>query len=264
MVARQAERALGDVVAHDFGRAAADRVGARVEVQPGPAPAVGGVFVLAPEDGERSLHVDTSRRAGEVDPLSFALLSFAGFGTDGLRGRMTVDDETFAYYSGHYSHQPRSAIALESLLADYFEAPVEVIQFQGRWITLALEERTCMPTKHLPKGRNCVLGVNAIAGARVWNMPTKFRVRIGPLPYARFRQFWPGADGHRRLSDLVRTYAGPELTFDIQPVLRREDVPCGELRGDRSQAFRLGWNSWSGKQPHADHADEAVFRSADD
>jgi type VI secretion system protein ImpH len=206
----------------------------------------------------------TSRRAGEVDPLSFALLSFAGFCTDGLRGRMTVDDETFAYYSGHYSHQPRSAIALESLLADYFDAPVEVIQFQGRWITLALEERTCMPTKHLPKGRNCLLGVNAIAGARVWNMPTKFRVRIGPLPYARFRQFWPGADGHRRLSDLVRTYAGPELTFDIQPVLRREDVPCGELRGDRSQAFRLGWNSWSGKQPHADHADEAVFRSADD
>jgi type VI secretion system protein ImpH len=191
-------------------------------------------------------------------------LGFVGLATDGLRKRQSVDDETFAYFSGHYAHQPRCAVSLEALLADYFEAPVEVIQFQGRWITLALEERTSMPSKEHPKGRNCRLGVDAIVGARVWNMPTKFRVRIGPLSYPRFCGFMPGGKDHERLSDLVRTYVGPELTFDIQPVLRRDEVPPGKLKATPAAAFRLGWNAWSGKQPHKADADQAVFRSADD
>jgi type VI secretion system protein ImpH len=200
----------------------------------------------------------------QVDPLTFGLLGLVGLATDGLQRRLSIDDETPCYYSGHYAHQPRNAVALEALLADYFAADVQVVQFQGRWITLAPAERTAMPSATLPRGRNCCLGQDAIIGARVWNLPTKFRIRIGPLPYARFQKFLPGTDGHCRLSDLVRIYVGPELSFDIQVVLRREDVPCGNLQGHRAQAFRLGWNSWSRTKAYPKDADEAVFRSVDD
>lgn len=201
-----------------------------------------------------------------LDPATFALRSLIGLSTDGLSERTAVDDESFVYYSGHYAHHPRPAVALEALLADYFAAPVQVVQFQGRWITLAPEERTVIPSKQNPLGRNCRLGHDAVVvlGSRVWNMSTKFRIRIGPLDYARFQQFMPGSDGLRRLCDLVRMYAGPEYTYDVQVLLKREEVPCATLRGKPSQAYRLGWNSWARTKPYQQDADEAVFRSVDD
>ncbi|HTN77794.1 MAG TPA: type VI secretion system baseplate subunit TssG [Pirellulaceae bacterium] len=205
-----------------------------------------------------------ARSQAEVDPLTFALLSFVGLGTDGLNHKLSVDDESILYYSGHYAHHPRPAVALEALLADFFNAPVEVLQFQGRWITLAPEERTALPSRRAPLGRNCRLGRDAIAGTRVWNVPTKFRVRIGPLSYQRFEEFLPTSAGLRKLCDLVRLYVGPEFTYDVQVVLKREEVPCVQLQGQPSHAARLGWNSWSRIRPYLKDGDEAVFRSVDD
>lgn len=201
---------------------------------------------------------------GEVDPVTFALLSFVGLSTDGLGHKLAVDDETIAYYGGHYTNQVRSAVALEALLSDFFSAPVNVLQFQGRWITLAPEERTALPSRGQPLGRNRCLGRDAIVGSRVWNMPTKFRVRIGPLSLEKFAEFMPGTSGLRKLCDLVRLYAGPEFTFDVQVVLRREDVPCAKLGSRREDAPRLGWNSWSRLRPYLKDGDEAIFRSVDD
>lgn len=200
----------------------------------------------------------------DVDPATFALLSLVGLGTDGLPQRQSVDDETFLYYSGHYAHQPRPAVALEALLSDYFEAPVQIHPFQGRWITLAPQERTALPSRRQPLGQNRQLGRDTIVGSRVWNVPTKFRVSIGPLRYERFEQFLPGSDGLRKLCELVRMYVGPEFTYDVQVVLRREDVPCVKLSGKPSQAARLGWNSWSRVRAYVKDGDEAIFRSADD
>ena len=47
-----------------------------------------------------------------------------------------MDDEAFIFYSGLLALQPRSAVALEAVLADYFDVPVEVEQFVGAWRSL--------------------------------------------------------------------------------------------------------------------------------
>ena len=50
----------------------------------------------------------------------------------------TFDDEALLYYAGHFAHYPRSADRPgDGSLADYFELPVDVRQFQGQWLYLS-------------------------------------------------------------------------------------------------------------------------------
>src|SRR6516225_7031596 len=53
-----------------------------------------------------------------------------------LGNRQTVEDDSVAFYCGLFALQPRSASALERILADYFQAPVEIVQFVGAWYRL--------------------------------------------------------------------------------------------------------------------------------
>ena len=54
----------------------------------------------------------------------------------GLRDRQAVPDDTLIYYAGLLAQRPRSAQALQQILADYFEVPVKIEQFAGGWYRL--------------------------------------------------------------------------------------------------------------------------------
>jgi predicted component of type VI protein secretion system len=49
------------------------------------------------------------------------------------------------------------------------------------------------------------------------------------------------------------------VDVEIQPVLRADEVPRSEL----GAATRLGWNSWSWRQPMPRDAADAVFHADD-
>lgn len=176
----------------------------------------------------------------EADPISQVLHCLAGFGTGGLRGRLEVADMAFVFYGGHFAHYPRTALALEAMLAEYFELPVEVRQLQGQWLYLEPDDCSRMPGPGLPEGRNAQLGVSLLAGARVWDIQSRFRLRLGPLDYEQFRRLLPPGDMLRPVAQLTRTYAGPELDYDVQLVLKPPAVPWCRL-GDEAL---LGWNTW--------------------
>ncbi|MCL4117302.1 UNVERIFIED_CONTAM: hypothetical protein GTU68_002446 [Idotea baltica] len=59
-------------------------------------------------------------------------------------------------------------------------------------------------------------------GDRVWNIDSKIRVTLGPLRYRDFVRFTPGEEDFVRVTQFVRSYIGPELDFEIQPVLAAE------------------------------------------
>jgi type VI secretion system protein ImpH len=203
---------------------------------------------------------ERSRRDGTTDLISQSLFCLTGFGTAGLRGRQRVTDETILFYAGHLAHYPRAAVALEALLADYFDLPVEVVQAQGQWLTLDDGDCSCLPGNDNLDGCSNELGVSVFLGERVWDVQSKFRVRVGPLRYSQFRQFMPDGDALEVLCQLARTYAGPDLDFDVMPVLRRDEAPrC--LLGDRDghDPSRLGWNTWVHDDDYADHLTDAVF-----
>jgi type VI secretion system protein ImpH len=195
----------------------------------------------------------------EADLCTWCLYCLVGLGTAGLRGRLEIDDEAFLYYSGHFAHYPRSAVALEGMLADYFELPVRVQQAQGQWLTLDAEDRSLLPGPELPQGRNHQLGVSVIVGERIWDVQSKFRLRLGPVSYAQFRRLMPNGDGLRPLCQFTRAYVGPELDFDVQPVLKAAEVPWCRLGADGSDGAYLGWNTWVGGNALGQDVDDAVF-----
>ena len=75
------------------------------------------------------------------DPVTACLFAMIGFGTKGIRDRQPVEDEAFIYYSGLFGLMPKSALALESVLADYFDIPVELEPFMGAWRSLAAPDQ---------------------------------------------------------------------------------------------------------------------------
>ncbi len=194
----------------------------------------------------------TAIRAGRDirhDPVSAAMLALAGYGTPGLLGRMAIDDGVVLFYAGLFAMRNRPASALQAILRDYLGCPVVIEQFSGCWVTLAPEEQTRLAGAGAPPafGR---LGVDTVAGARSWDVQGHFRVVIGPVDYAQKLALAPDAPQLRRVADLVRAYAGVDLGFDIQVVLRRDCVP--DLRFDPAMgpgAPRLGWNSWAKSLP---------------
>lgn len=192
-----------------------------------------------------------------------AFYGLVGLGTDDLRTRMPLNDEIFIYFSGHFSHKPRNAISLELMLRDYFDLPVRVIQFCGQWLNLAPHDRSKMPDVREPAGRNSQLGLNTVLGERIWDVQGKFRVRLGPLTYAQYRRFLPCGDALPRLTAFIRLYVGPELDFDVQPVLLAAEVPGMKLGGDPSSGGRLGWNTWIKSGSPSRDFDEALFSESD-
>lgn len=197
--------------------------------------------------------LERNGRAG-TSAAGQALFSIAGFGQRLIRDRLSVHDTLLLFYAGLFSQQPRAAVSLERMLAEVFGLPVTIRQFVGRWVGLAMSEQTVV-------GRNGTyhrLSVEATAGARVWDAQGRFRIVLGPMTRRRFLDFLPGGPDLRRLTDLARAFCGPELDFDIQLVLRREDVP--RCAPDRSAASpRLGYDCWLAALPLPRDPDDTVL-----
>ena len=186
-------------------------------------------FVVACEQGERDL-------------VSAHVRDLIGLGTSGLQNRQSVADEALVFYGGFLAQQPRSATVLEQLLADYFDIEVEVEQFAGAWYRLDENTQCCLgagePASEL-------LGAGAVVGDEVWDQQSVVRVKIGPLSLSRYLDFLPTGSAYQPLRDITRFFAGNEIDFEVQLVLRRGEVPSCELGAEGDVAPRLGWVTWA-------------------
>ncbi|HPT25084.1 MAG TPA: type VI secretion system baseplate subunit TssG, partial [Bryobacteraceae bacterium] len=63
-----------------------------------------------------------------------------------------------------------------------------------------------------------------------------------------------------KLQAMCRFYAGQDIDFEIQLVLRREEAPKCQLGAVGATAPRLGWLSWARRKPLAKDPDETLFR----
>jgi type VI secretion system protein ImpH len=82
----------------------------------------------------------------------------------------------------------------------------------------------------------------------VWSHSAKFRLRIGPLSLEEYKRFLPGTPALARLRAIVRNYVGDQLDWDVNLVLRGQEVPQAQL-GANTQ---LGLTSWVGSEDHPD------------
>jgi type VI secretion system protein ImpH len=187
------------------------------------------------------------------DTFSQYLYCLIGMGTTGLQRRLGISDEILLYYAGLLSQRPRAAVALEGVLQDYFNVPVEVEQFTGQWFLMNPDALTSLGAG----GQNNQLGVSATLWERIWDPQARFRVKLGPLTYQQFQDFLPTSDAYRHVVELTRFFVGEELSFEVQPVLRADEVPWCAL--GVNQSARLGWAMWLKTQPFEEDTTQPVF-----
>lgn len=208
--------------------------------------------------------------ANATDRVTQVLFNVIGLGTPPLRDRLRVlspaaaeesrhggmgaepltriDDRALLAYAGAFARRRPGAHELRAILADYFDLPLDVVTLTGQWLDLPKSAQTKLEDS-ANGGR---LGVNAIAGEKVWDAGSKFRLRVGPVRYVDFVNFLPDPTTvpERKsvylLSQLTRLYVGAELDFEIQLVLHNFEVPPCDIADAPAGALglRLGWNTW--------------------
>jgi len=176
--------------------------------------------------------------SGELDEITSYLFATIGMGTEGLRNRMSIPDQAMLLYGGLIAQRPHSAGVIAAILSDYFSVPAAVVQFEGQW--LELEETN---QSRLGKS-NSRLGVDTIAGRRVWDNQSKLRARFGPLTFEQFKAFLPVGSAAKPAADLLRFLVGMEFDFDINLELEANEVPDCTLTTRGDSRPMLGWTTW--------------------
>lgn len=178
------------------------------------------------------------------DLFTCSLMSLVGLGAEHQRERFGFEDQTIVAYGGLFASATRTAIGLEQMIGDCFRLRTAVEQFVGQWLQLAPEDQSCLPSNRNAFGRNLQLSEDAVVGSCVWDVQSRFRVVLGPLTHKQFLKLLPGGSQLQAIIDLIRFYAGINRDFDIQLILRKEDVPICCLADDISNEPRLGWTTW--------------------
>jgi type VI secretion system protein ImpH len=215
------------------------------------------LFVRGTEKYRLPAHVARDAASGATagrDGIAAALFALVGLALPGLRGRLSFPDSELLPYVGLLSNRTRSAAGLEIMVADFLGLPVRVQPFCGRWLPVDPGEQTRLCTSSPQFAR---LGVDAIAGARLWDVQGTFRLVIGPLSYPDFLRLSPDGERMRRLVDATRLYAGPDLSFDVQLILARDAIPPCRLDGSNA---RLGWNTWAKLLPSIRDSGDTIYR----
>lgn len=204
----------------------------------------------------------TAQSCGTEDTVTTILWALIGLGTSGQRGRLRLEDQSLLHYTGLLSDGHVRPTALVSLLSDWFKVSVAIRQFWGEWIRISTADQTRLEPVRLGESSNNRLGLDAVAGERVWHVENRFRLRLGPMGWEQFLQFLPTGKLLPAAVAVARTYVGPQFEFDLQLVLRRHEVPALQL-GNTLQPSCLGWNTWLGTWTEDHDPDDAVFEVDD-
>lgn len=189
-------------------------------------------------------HVNRDR--AQQDRYKVYVGAFVGVAPPALRERDSVFDVAKLFHAGTLVRQVRNAEGLAAILRQFFDVPARVEEFVGHWMRLAKPDLTRLGR------RGPGLGRGVVAGARVWDHQSKFRLHLGPLTLDQYESFLPerssataGSPSHlRKLVDWVRFYLCFELDWDVRLHLKHDEVPPLLL----GSAGRLGWTTWLGRR----------------
>lgn len=205
------------------------------------------LFYRAWADAQPAVQFD---RGAESDRFGRYVGTLFGLGFPATRERDAMHDLAKLHYAGRFASQTKSPQGLRDALAGYFGLQTEIVEFVGQWIDLP-ETSWCRLGEDPETG---TLGRSLTVGKRIWDCQQKFRIRFGPMNVEEFRRMLPGSPSLDRLVALVRNYLGDELDWDVNLILKKEEVPPLKLDG----SARLGWSSWI-KSERADHDAEDVI-----
>jgi len=194
---------------------------------------------------------------GAFDQFTGYLFDTFGMGTNGLRGRMSFEDQALIFYGGLIGQHPHSASAISGIISNYFGITAGLDQITGQWLQLG-ENVTRLGEA------NSELGLSAVAGTRVWDSQSKFRMKLGPLDLKEHKAFLPTGSAFKPLAHMVRLLVGLELDFDAKLILKAKEVPFCVLTTSGEAGPRLGWSSWLKTREFVRDDDQVVLSFSDE
>jgi type VI secretion system protein ImpH len=182
---------------------------------------------------------------GRDDAFERKVAAYGGYLGEAARSRDAMADVAKRHYTGLLAQGPKNAEGLVAILTSFFGARVRLQPFVGTWLDLE-------PGDRWELGAVSGLGRTTSVGSRVWTRNAKFRLRIGPLSLAEYERLLPGGRSLASLRAIVRNYVGDALDWDVNLVLKREEVPKAVL----GKTTRLGQTSWIGSKDMTEDADD--------
>ena len=193
---------------------------------------LGLLFYRAWADAQSTVALDR-----DDEGFSRHVASLLHMGQPSMRARDEIPDHARYHMAGHLLRQTRNPEGLKHILEDFFGVPVRIREFVPQWIRLPA-------TQQLSLGGTQGLGIDTLVGRAVRDAQHRFRIELGPMRLARYRQFLPGQKPARQLLQWVRQYIGLEYAWELRPLLDPRDAQGLALGQDRA----LGLASWLGKR----------------
>lgn len=191
------------------------------------------LFYRAWADKEPTVQLDRPKN----DRFSFYVGSLLGIAEQSQRQRDEIPDHTKLHFAAHMGCQTKHANGLIAILHAYFQVPVAVEEFVGEWLVIPKDSLCYLNAANQQTSQ---LGVSATIGLRSWQCMHKFRVLVGPLDLQQFESLLPNGKKVTAFSDLVKNYIGFEFKWDLNLILKKNEVPTVQL----GKYGWLGWNSW--------------------
>jgi len=191
---------------------------------------------------------------GGADEVSGQLLSYIGLDDPEARRRTGLSTGSLLRYLGLLALRTRPPVGLRLMVSDYFggvETRIEERMF--RWVPVPPEGRNRIGQA------NATLGADLTVGERVPDRSGKLRISLGPLHFDEYLSFLPSTKKFRELCALARLWVGDRFDFDVELVIRREEIP--ELQMKEGTVAHLGWTSWATSAPGLAADPRIVFPS---
>jgi type VI secretion system protein ImpH len=168
------------------------------------------------------------------DRFAVYIGSMIGLGTRIYRDLDTIVDAQKLAFAGLMSPAAKSASRLEALILGTTGLTAEVYEFVGTRLIVAPEDRTRIGQA------NATLGAELMAGAGVYSVNDKIRIRVRAASMEEYTRTLPRGELAEPLVDMVYFYTGETIEWDVEV-----SIPSRELRPAQLGTFgALGWTTW--------------------
>ena len=186
----------------------------------------------------------------ESDRFAFYIGALQGMGGESFRNRDALDDRAKLFYTGHFARHCKNPEGLRAIISEVLATTVCIEEFVGEWMDIQPQDQSRLG--HSPIV--ATLGQSTLLGNSVWGCQHKFRIVLGPLSLNQYLSLLPGAELLAQLVAIVRNYLGDELVWDVNLLLKKQEVPaeialgCPKESSNASMngAAQLGWSMWLG------------------
>ncbi len=165
------------------------------------------------------------------------LYAFIGLDRPELRRALLPDSAILLRYAGLLNQQPRSALGLQTILADRFQdIRVEVDCCILQQQRIPADQCLCLGHQAHQLGRTTYLG------CMIDDYGGNLRIRLSEVSQQRFHHLLPGSEGYRHIQFLCRFYLNTPLHILVEINLQRhivETTCLGQLEWSL-----LGLDTW--------------------